>query len=459
MLLEVTTYAFAEAAKENRFQGSSGESATPKITLEDLEVYIKIASTKIRKAKPDKSNSAASSNHTTVFEGLGMNMKTSKELLRATAFDRWGFRTKLTTFLKMLVSPFMAEVAEDCAKVLKCKGQENEPPEPSSGAGTGSQNQAAAKKGRGKKEASKTPAPKKRKSSEAPEAKQTEKPAAETPEALPPTPPPRKRARVQTRRPAKSDLRKKLSFTPSSPSPAKKSAAGPPGYEDEDPEDDYPQSQELPPLDSARAAGSRESESNHSEISESNLRPKPPPAQAKKRPKRKATAEEEEEEAKKPPAKKSRRPKPEEKKTLEVVEVEEEEEEAEEEEEEEEDEADEEEIEELTGEAEEEEEEGGEEEEIPYADTSGEDTDKDDEGSEASYSDDPPMNLQEELIEDSDDCDCTPEMYAEEPASNGGKKTSAERPKRPASNAKKTAVKPASKVAKKKAPAKKAEKK
>ena len=122
MLLEITTYGFAEALKERRFKSPNGEAVTPKITLDDLDVYIKIASTKVSKSKSDKSNSAASSNHTIVYDSLEGNSRMSKDLLKATAFDRWGFKMKLNPFLKMVASSFMAEVAEDCSKVLKCKG-------------------------------------------------------------------------------------------------------------------------------------------------------------------------------------------------------------------------------------------------------------------------------------------------------------------------------------------------
>ena len=126
MLLEITTYGFAEALKERRFKNPNGENVTPKITLEDLDVYIKIASTKISKSKSDKSNSAASSNHTIVYDSLEGGSRMPKELLRPTSFDRWGFKMKLNPFLKMLASPFMAEVAEDCHKVLRCKGVDDQ---------------------------------------------------------------------------------------------------------------------------------------------------------------------------------------------------------------------------------------------------------------------------------------------------------------------------------------------
>ena len=122
MLLEISTYSFAESLKEKMFKSANGESANPKITMEDLEVYIKIASTKINKTKSDKSNTAASSHHTIFYSSLNDTHKASKDLLKTTAFDRWGFKIKMSVFLKMLASPFMMEVANDCTKVLKCKG-------------------------------------------------------------------------------------------------------------------------------------------------------------------------------------------------------------------------------------------------------------------------------------------------------------------------------------------------
>ena len=161
MLLELTCYSFADSLKESRFHDSSDNSAPAKLAIEDLDVYLKIASTRVNNAKPDKSNTVAASKHTTVFDGLLSQTLLNKEVIKNASFDRWGLRMKLPIFLKMLVSPEMKEVVGHCMSVLRVKDISYKDEE----AGLGKEDQgepakkAAAKKGKKKEQ----PAAEKRK--------------------------------------------------------------------------------------------------------------------------------------------------------------------------------------------------------------------------------------------------------------------------------------------------------
>ena len=221
MLLELTCYSFADSLKESRFHDSSDNSPPAKLTIEDLDVYLKIASTRVNNAKPDKSNTVAASKHTTVFDGLLSQTLLNKELIKNASFDRWGLRMKLPMFLKMLVSSEMKEVVGHCMSVLRVKDicfKEGEE------AALGKEDQgepakkAAPKKGKKKEQ----PAAEKRKKQGGEETDKSEAPAAKASKKKPENP--------EAKEPAGEDVDVVAVEAPSTPknpppppAPAKKS--------------------------------------------------------------------------------------------------------------------------------------------------------------------------------------------------------------------------------------------
>ena len=122
LLLEISNYAFAEACKEAKHKADDGSNTTPKMTIEDLDVCIKIASTKTWKTKSDQSSNLGSNKRNIIYETLTSPTKMNPNQFQDLAFDSWGLKMKLVAFCRMLTRNFMTELLNDCYKVLKCKG-------------------------------------------------------------------------------------------------------------------------------------------------------------------------------------------------------------------------------------------------------------------------------------------------------------------------------------------------
>ena len=122
LVLELSNYTFAEACKEAKH--AAPDSVPPKMTLEDIDVYLKIASTKVCRSRSDKSSTLGANKRAVLYESLTSCFKVPLSGFQDLAFDSWGLRMKLPAFCKMLTTDFMAKILEDCLKVLSNKGIE-----------------------------------------------------------------------------------------------------------------------------------------------------------------------------------------------------------------------------------------------------------------------------------------------------------------------------------------------
>lgn len=119
--MEISNYAFAEACKEAKHKSEDGSNAPAKMTIEDLDVYIKIASTKVWKTRSDKSTNLSANRRNVIYENFFSTTKANLDEFQDLAFDNWGLKMKLSAFCRMLTRDFMTNLMKDCYEVLKQK--------------------------------------------------------------------------------------------------------------------------------------------------------------------------------------------------------------------------------------------------------------------------------------------------------------------------------------------------